>query len=126
MKILFKNLICYFNINLNFIVLAGCRETAFFYAVRSSAIAYSITHACSLGNLMGCGCDKSKMEGRFSVGGWKWGGCSADIDYGLKFSRIFVDAREVEEDSRALMNLHNNRAGRKVGRAYLSTFKQCR
>jgi wingless-type MMTV integration site family protein 7 len=82
----------------------GCRETAFTYAIRSAAIAYSITHACSLGSLMSCGCDKTKLDGRFSVDGWKWGGCSADIQYGLKFSRIFVDSREVDEDSGTLMN----------------------
>lgn len=45
---------------------------------------------------------------------WKWGGCSADIGFGMKFARRFLDAREIEEDSRSLMNLHNNRAGRKV------------
>ena len=50
--------------------------------------------------------------------GWKWGGCSADIKHGLAFTRIFLDAREVTEDDRALMNLHNNRAGRKVSRSY--------
>ncbi len=54
------------------------------------------------------------MEGKFSPNGWKWGGCSADIKYGLDFARVFVDAREINEDDRALMNLHNNRAGRKV------------
>ena len=45
---------------------------------------------------------------------WKWGGCSADIDFGIKFTRKFLDAREIEQDARSLMNLHNNRAGRKV------------
>lgn len=45
---------------------------------------------------------------------WKWGGCSADIGFGMKFSRKFLDAREIEGDARSLMNLHNNRAGRKV------------
>lgn len=32
----------------------------------------------------------------------------------MKFSRKFLDAREIEGDARSLMNLHNNRAGRKV------------
>lgn len=37
-----------------------------------------------------------------------------DIDFGIKFARKFFDAREIEGDARSLMNLHNNRAGRKV------------
>lgn len=45
---------------------------------------------------------------------WKWGGCSADINYGMKFSRKFLDVREVEGDTRTLMNLQNNKVGRKV------------
>ena len=31
-----------------------------------------------------------------------------------RFARRFLDAREVEGDARSLMNLHNNKAGRKV------------
>ncbi|KAJ1062588.1 hypothetical protein K5549_018665, partial [Capra hircus] len=46
--------------------------------------------------------------------GWKWGGCSADVRYGIDFSRRFVDAREIKKNARRLMNLHNNEAGRKV------------
>lgn len=34
--------------------------------------------------------------------------------FGVRFARKFLDAREVEGDGRALMNLHNNRAGRRV------------
>jgi wnt family len=45
---------------------------------------------------------------------WKWGGCSVDIDFGIRFARKFLDAREIEGDARSEMNLHNNQAGRKV------------
>lgn len=82
------------------------------YAISAAGVTYAITQACSQGNLTSCGCDRLKR--RLSPEGWKWGGCSADIRYGLRFSRIFVDAREFEADERSLMNLHNNRAGRKV------------
>lgn len=51
--------------------------------------------------------------------GWKWGGCSADIGFGMRFARKFLDAREIEGDDRSLMNLHNNRAGRKVSLIFL-------
>lgn len=50
--------------------------------------------------------------------GWKWAGCSDDIDFGIEFSKTFVDARERgrkgEDPSRIFMNLHNNNAGRMV------------
>lgn len=101
------------------------RETAFTYAIKSAGVTYSITQACSQGNLSSCGCDRSKMEGRNTPEGWKWGGCSADIQYGLRFARIFMDARETDEDSRALMNLHNNRAGRKTMKTHMKTQCKC-
>ena len=91
-------------------------------AISSAGVTYAITQACSTGNLSSCGCDKNKLEGKFSPNGWKWGGCSADIKYGLDFARIFVDAREINEDDRSLMNLHNNRAGRKVRENTFSVF----
>lgn len=88
---------------------------AFYFAIRSAAITFTVTQSCSHGNLSGCSCDKTKPEGTLTSEGWRWGGCSADIEHGLRFSRQFVDARETDRDARSLMNLHNNRAGRKVG-----------
>ena len=105
-------------------LLSGTKEAAFLNAISSAGVTYAITQACSMGNLSSCGCDKNKLEGKFSPNGWKWGGCSADIKYGLDFARIFVDAREINEDDRALMNLHNNRAGRKVRFCYNMNSKQ--
>lgn len=37
-----------------------------------------------------------------------------DINFGEKFSKEFVDAREDEQNPEGLMNLHNNEAGRRV------------
>eukprot|EP00069_Balaena_mysticetus_P016768 bmy_10122T0 len=53
---------------------------------------------------------------------WLWGGCGDNIDYGYRFAKEFVDARERErihakgsyESARILMNLHNNEAGRRT------------
>jgi wingless-type MMTV integration site family protein 7 len=101
------------------------RETAFVNAIRSAAVAYSITIACSQGYLSGCGCDGTKRQDTTSSevkspdsgpvqDGWQWGGCSADVRYGVNFAEMFVDARETQRDARTLMNKHNNGAGRKV------------
>ena len=83
-------------------------------SIRSAGISHGITQACSTGNLQGCSCDESKSVGTWSDKGWQWGGCSADVDYGTDFARVFVDAAESKETARSLMNVHNNRAGRKV------------
>ena len=74
-----------------------------------------MTQSCSQGELLGCGCDVTKTEGLYSPKGFKWAGCSVDWKYGLHFAGKFLDAGEVEENSRTLMNLHNHNAGRKVG-----------
>ncbi|KAH6928418.1 hypothetical protein HPB50_015511 [Hyalomma asiaticum] len=56
---------------------------------------------------------------------WKWGGCSAHVKRGMRLARRFLDSREVETDERALMNLHNNRAGRKAVKFTLLTECKC-
>lgn len=99
----------------------GSREAAFTYAISSAGAVHAITAACARGNISLCGCDSNYRhhmtyaehpESHQQT--WKWGGCSVDIDFGIKFARKFFDAREIEGDARSLMNLHNNRAGRKV------------
>ncbi|XP_073644168.1 protein Wnt-7b isoform X2 [Tursiops truncatus] len=90
------------------------REAAFTYAITAAGVAHAVTAACSQGNLSNCGCDREKQGYYNQAEGWKWGGCSADVRYGIDFSRRFVDAREIKKNARRLMNLHNNEAGRKV------------
>ncbi|XP_061815800.2 protein Wnt-7b-like [Nerophis lumbriciformis] len=92
----------------------GSREAAFTYAITAAGVAHAVTTACSQGNLSQCGCDRDKQGYHDREQGWKWGGCSADVKYGVEFSRRFVDAREIKKNARRLMNLHNNEAGRKV------------
>lgn len=98
------------------------KETAFIYAATSAGVAHAVTEACSAGNLTECSCDVSR-HGETTPDGWKWGGCSDNVQYGLWFAESFVDApdrtRQVEaraKNIRALMNLHNNEVGRKVSR----------
>jgi wingless-type MMTV integration site family protein 16 len=51
--------------------------------------------------------------------GWHWGGCSDDVQYGMWFSRKFLDfplrnSTGKENTILLAMNLHNNEAGRQV------------
>lgn len=110
----------------SYVVWTGSREAAFTYAISSAGAVHAITAACARGNISLCGCDSShrlqfpyakQLEQHQQT--WKWGGCSADINFGMKFARKFFDAREIEGDARSLMNLHNNRAGRKVRVKYI-------
>ncbi|XP_032782893.1 protein Wnt-7b [Daphnia magna] len=59
-----------------------------------------------------------------SPNGWKWGGCSADVRSGASLAKRFADSRETEGDARSLMNLHNNKAGRKMVKSMLK--KECK
>lgn len=96
---------------------AGCRETAFIYAITSAAVTHSIARACSEGSIQSCSCDythQSRASGVSTVRDWEWGGCSDNIGYGFKFSRDFVDTGERGRNLREKMNLHNNEAGRAV------------
>eukprot|EP00061_Rhincodon_typus_P008297 g30785.t1 len=79
----------------------------------AAGVAHAVTQACSQGNLSDCGCDRAKHGYYDQEKGWKWGGCSADIEHGIAFSRRFLNAREVRRHARRLMNLHNNEVGRK-------------
>lgn len=99
-----------------FVSTTGSREVAFVYAVSSAGVVYTLARACSQGELDSCSCDPSKKgSSRDSRGSFAWGGCSDHVEHAMRFSQTFVDAKERKErDARALMNLHNNRAGRKV------------
>lgn len=110
------------------------------YAVTSAAVAYAVTAACARGNISACGCDTYKqvslvfnsqkenddVESAFrTVSSWKWSGCGADVGFGIRFARKFLDAREIEQDARSMMNLHNNKAGRKVIRRLIFVSSIC-
>lgn len=96
--------------------LSGSREAAFVYAISSAGVVYALTRACSQGELKMCNCDPHKRgRARDSRGEFDWGGCSDNINYGIKFAKAFIDAKErTVRDARALTNLHNNRCGRTV------------
>ncbi|XP_035677624.1 protein Wnt-2-like isoform X2 [Branchiostoma floridae] len=93
----------------------GSREAAFVYAVSAAGVMFSITRSCSLGELLDCACDPKKRGfSEDSMGEFEWGGCSDNVKFGEGFTRKFVDARDrSQRDARAVMNMHNNRAGRR-------------
>ncbi|XP_061835876.1 protein Wnt-3a [Nerophis lumbriciformis] len=86
------------------------RESAFVHAIASAGVAFAVTRACADGSATICGCD-TRHKGPPGEG-WKWGGCSEDVDFGSMVSREFADARENRPDARSAMNRHNNEAGR--------------
>ncbi|CAL4092335.1 unnamed protein product, partial [Meganyctiphanes norvegica] len=108
-------------------VLRSTRESAFVYAINSAGVVHAVTRACSRGHILNCACDQAK-KGSYTdkTGSFTWGGCSDNIRYGTAFARRFIDARERRQrDARALMNLHNNRAGRKVVRKKMRLECKC-
>nr|AAC80432.1 AmphiWnt1 [Branchiostoma floridae] len=93
------------------ILLRGCTQTAFIYAVMSAAVAHEVGRNCAEGTIETCSCDyRSKGPAGED---WEWGGCSDNVEFGKQFAKQFVDAGEKTKDSvRYLVNMHNNEAGR--------------
>lgn len=97
----------------------GSKETAFLYAITTAGVVHTVARACSSGNLTECNCDRVQGRGGNTPEGWKWGGCSDNLRYGIKFAKRFIDAPDRRElrksgEMRSMMNLHNNEAGRRA------------
>lgn len=99
----------------------GSREAAFTYAISAAGVVNAVSRACREGELSSCGCSRAARP-KDLPRDWLWGGCGDNLNYGYRFSKEFVDAREREktsekgsmESARLMMNLHNNEAGRRV------------
>ncbi|KAM6923478.1 protein Wnt-8a-like [Xenentodon cancila] len=100
------------------------RETSFVHAISAAGVMYTLTRNCSLGDLENCGCDVPN-NGKTGGRGWLWGGCSDNVDFGEKISKLYVDSQETGQDSRAAVNLHNNAAGRQAVRATMKRVCRC-
>ncbi|KAF5907626.1 ankyrin repeat, SAM and basic leucine zipper domain-containing protein 1 isoform X1, partial [Clarias magur] len=105
----------------------GSREAAFVYAISSAGMVHTLTRACSQGELDTCSCDPGKKGSSHDTKGpFDWGGCSDHVDHAIKFAQAFVDAKEKKErDARALMNLHNNRVGRRAVKRFMTLECKC-
>lgn len=49
----------------------GTRESAFVHAITSAGVSYAVTKACSSGNLLHCGCDRTFFG---PANGFHWAG----------------------------------------------------
>ncbi|XP_030622223.1 protein Wnt-8a-like [Chanos chanos] len=103
---------------------SATKETSFVHAISAAGVMYTLTRNCSLGDLDNCGCDNSR-NGKIGGRGWLWGGCSDNVDFGEKISKLYVDALETGQDSRAAVNLHNNEAGRLAVKATMKRICRC-
>nr|XP_033815626.1 protein Wnt-16 [Geotrypetes seraphini] len=109
---------------------SGTKETAFIYAVMAAGLVHSVTRSCSAGNMTECSCDASLQNGGSPSEGWHWGGCSDDIQYGIGFSRRFLDETSNNitgkyRDGLTTMNLHNSEAGRQAVAKLMSVDCRC-
>ncbi|XP_003921094.1 protein Wnt-16 isoform X2 [Saimiri boliviensis] len=109
---------------------SGTKETAFIYAVMAAGLVHSVTRSCSAGNMTECSCDTTLQNGGSASEGWHWGGCSDDVQYGMWFSRKFLDfsiKNTTGKENKVLlaMNLHNNEAGRQAVAKLMSVDCRC-
>ncbi|XP_011156200.1 protein Wnt-1 [Solenopsis invicta] len=115
------------------VMLVNSREAAFIYAVSAAGVAYSVTRACSRGELTDCSCDNRVRARR--PNNWQWGGCSEDIHFGEKFSREWSEGGEepVKEGvlygpkglAGQLMRKHDSEAGRRAIRSRMQRVCKC-
>ncbi|NWW85530.1 WNT4 protein, partial [Rhynochetos jubatus] len=105
------------------VAIQGTREAAFIHAISAAGVAFAVTRACSRGELQKCGCDH-KIRGVSPEG--EGGGGEGVAEE--KIHGAFVDSPERSRgvsSGRALMNLHNNEAGRKALLAHMKVECKC-
>ncbi|KAF7995507.1 hypothetical protein HCN44_006614 [Aphidius gifuensis] len=116
------------------VMLVNSREAAFVYAISAAGVAFSVTRACSRGELTDCSCD-NRVRARHP-NNWQWGGCSEDIHFGEKLSREWSDgAEEPVKDgvdivgskglAGQLMRKHDSEAGRRAVRSRMQRVCKC-
>ncbi|KAJ8942866.1 hypothetical protein NQ314_009930, partial [Rhamnusium bicolor] len=123
------------------------REQAYVYAISSAALTFAMARACSSGALYHCTC--ASKPSNPTNGQFQWGGCGDNIKWGTQFAKRFIDNVEkytleksktklkkdgsgkIDENDKllrnevAIVNLHNNKIGRKVMAESLQTQCKC-
>ncbi|CAD5117212.1 DgyrCDS6008 [Dimorphilus gyrociliatus] len=93
------------------------RESAFVHAIASASVLHTLSRSCDSG-YPNCPC-LHKYH-------YKEGGCSSSATFALRYGRKFIDAREkVSKDAQSVINLHNNRVGRRVLRQLQKKLCKC-
>ncbi|KAF6215411.1 hypothetical protein GE061_010163 [Apolygus lucorum] len=95
----------------------GYRESGYAHAIMAAGVAHAVAKACAQGKILECGCElhRSGRQGGPASRNWKWGGCSHNLQFGLEFSKKFLDVRESNNgDILSKVSLHNNEAGRQA------------
>ncbi|XP_038047181.1 protein Wnt-6-like isoform X2 [Patiria miniata] len=105
-------------------------ETALANAITASGVAFTVTQACSLGDLLQCGCAESTKtttsESPGPDGSWEWGGCGDNIEFGYTKSKEFMDTQiRRRSDVKTLITLHNNEAGRMTIKRFMRRECKC-
>lgn len=98
------------------------KETAYIYALTSAGVTQAIAKGCAKGEMEECSCGPLPSSPSRS---FLWSGCSDNVKFGNTFARKFIDGEEKNKgDARSLMNLHNNRVGRRLLNSAMD--KQCK
>ncbi|BES88835.1 Hypothetical protein NTJ_01642 [Nesidiocoris tenuis] len=97
----------------------GFRESGFAHAIMAAGVAHAVAKTCATGKILECGCEVVRGSGGSTTGiaarNWKWGGCSHNLQFGIEFSKRFLDIRESSNgDILSKVSLHNNEAGRQA------------
>lgn len=90
------------------------KESAFVHAIASASVLHTLSRSCDSG-YSNCPC-LHRYE-------YDVGVCSSSIRFALRYGRKFIDAREkVSKDAQSIVNLHNNRVGRRVSFIVIELF----
>ena len=102
----------------------GTREQAFVYALASASLTQAVAKTCSSGYSKKCSCYRE--TGRdISPSDFKWGGCGDDVRFASSFAQTFTDQiwqKNKDKSKKSIVNLHNNKLGRKVGTVETNLF----
>lgn len=109
------------------------------YALSSASLTYTMARACASGSIYQCTCAENPTDLPLNDN-FQWGGCGDNLKWGASFAKRFIDnaekynaqkilnklkrdnsaitkeerAEKVLKNQMAIVNLHNNRVGRKV------------